>query len=271
MFIHSNKKYIERSMYLIDPYRSGSLNIPMLDIAPGASSAYSLRKLSSSYNGFCLRVRKTDNSTKDIGFVGGILDTASLLDFCGSDNGFVDIWYDQSGNGNNASKTSSNPMIVAYGNVISHHINGKLAIAYQNESVSLDMPQLTNIRSVFFVVNPSGGTNTFLLGGNSTYDFHADGQIYFNSTYSSSNIRNGTFFRNSQLISPFSTKTGNTEILSLFTTGSVTAAKIADDRGIGIRSYTGPDCMQEIVIYSTDKSLQRTAIEKNINDFYKIY
>jgi hypothetical protein len=62
--------------------------------------AYSLRKLSSSYSGNALLVRRSsDNATQNIGFLAsGYLDTASLKTFVGAGNGFVNTWYDQSGN-----------------------------------------------------------------------------------------------------------------------------------------------------------------------------
>ncbi|WP_432727370.1 arabinofuranosidase catalytic domain-containing protein [Klebsiella grimontii] len=81
--------------------------------------ALSLRKLSSSYSGPAIRVRRsTDNAETDIGFTSsGDLDTAALLSFCGSGNGFVSVWYDQSGNGFNATRSGAagQPRIVSAG------------------------------------------------------------------------------------------------------------------------------------------------------------
>jgi hypothetical protein len=71
----------------------------LLDANPGASVAYSLRKLSSAYAGSAIRVRRSsDNAEQDINFTGGVLDTSTLLTFCGAGNGFITRWYDQSGN-----------------------------------------------------------------------------------------------------------------------------------------------------------------------------
>lgn len=81
--------------------------------------ALSVRKLSSSYSGPAIRVRRSsDNTEADIGFTtDGDLDTSSLLTFCGSGSGYVTIWYDQSGNGFNATRsaTSGQPRIVSSG------------------------------------------------------------------------------------------------------------------------------------------------------------
>lgn len=79
-------------------------------------ASFSLRLLSSNYTGYAVQVRRSsDNTTQNIGFTtNGDLDTASLKTFVGSGNGFVTIWYDQSGNGRNAtqSTTSLQPQIV---------------------------------------------------------------------------------------------------------------------------------------------------------------
>jgi hypothetical protein len=56
----------------------------LLDIYTGAAVAYSLRKLRTAYTGAAIRVRRSsDNAEQDINFVGGDLDTQSLLDFVG--------------------------------------------------------------------------------------------------------------------------------------------------------------------------------------------
>jgi len=56
----------------------------LLDLYPNAAVAYSLRKLRTAYSGNAIRVRRSsDNAEQDINFVGGDLDTQSLLDFVG--------------------------------------------------------------------------------------------------------------------------------------------------------------------------------------------
>jgi hypothetical protein len=80
-----------------------------------AASAYSLRKLSIDYSGFAIQVRRSsDNTTQNIGFTGtGDLDTTALKTFVGNNNGFVTIWYDQSGNVRNLTQiTISNNLLL---------------------------------------------------------------------------------------------------------------------------------------------------------------
>ncbi|MDI6046967.1 hypothetical protein [Flavobacterium yafengii] len=87
-----------------DGYSQNTLDNLGLTSATPAAGAYSLRKLSSSYVGSAIQVRRsTDNTTQNIGFdSNGNLDANSLTSFVGSGDGFLTIWYDQSGTGNNA-------------------------------------------------------------------------------------------------------------------------------------------------------------------------
>ena len=74
---------------------------PLLDTYTGAAAAYSVRKLRSAYTGSCMRVREDGTDTEtDIPFdTNGDLDTAAIGTHCGSNNGFVVTWYEQSTNG----------------------------------------------------------------------------------------------------------------------------------------------------------------------------
>jgi len=79
---------------------------------------YSLRLERSAYGGSAIRVRRSsDNTEQDIGFASGFLDAASMLTFCGANDGFVTKFYDQSGGGNDlVQATSGNqPQIVGVG------------------------------------------------------------------------------------------------------------------------------------------------------------
>ena len=105
--------------------------VTILNQFSGASLGLSLELLDKDYSGFCIKVRRSsDNAELDIGFVNNELDTASLLTFVGSGNGFVSIWYDQSGEGNNLLQTlaSKQPQIAINGVVILE--NGKPAMEF---------------------------------------------------------------------------------------------------------------------------------------------
>jgi hypothetical protein len=93
---------------------------PFLNQFSGASLGLSLFLLIANYLGFCIRVRRSsDNTELDIGFVNNVLDTASLLDFVGSGNGFVSIIYDQVGSNNMVQNIASRQgQIVSNGSLI---------------------------------------------------------------------------------------------------------------------------------------------------------
>ncbi len=131
--------------------------------SPPAPS-YSLRLLSSSYTGAAIQVRRSsDNTTMDIGFSGGNLDTASLKTFTGSNSSYVSIWYDQSGNGKDASQsnTSLQPCIVLSG--IIYRQNG-VPTVYFNGSTYLSTVAFTNVYPNAFTLAICAGVNT-----NTTY------------------------------------------------------------------------------------------------------
>lgn len=83
-----------------------------LTLPSSANAIYSVRRV-TGYSGPCLRVvRSTDSATLDIGFgTNGFIDVAAAETFraAGGANArlFVDIWYDQSGNGYNATQTTA--------------------------------------------------------------------------------------------------------------------------------------------------------------------
>jgi hypothetical protein len=84
--------------------------------------AVSLYRLSSTYSGPLIRVRRSsDNAEQNIGVgtLAGGLDTAALTAFCGSSSCYVSTWYDQSGNGRNATNATASwqPRIVNAGTI----------------------------------------------------------------------------------------------------------------------------------------------------------
>ena len=97
-------------------------------------TAYSLRRVITSYSGSAIRVRRSsDNVEQDIGFTSaGELATSTLLSFVGAGNdGFVTRWYDQGAGGNDVSQATSSdqPRIVIAG-VLETMDNGKPAVDF---------------------------------------------------------------------------------------------------------------------------------------------
>ena len=260
----------------------GYYDIPLaglLDENPGAAAAYSLRRLSSTYTGFAIKVQdNVGGATQDIGFNSfGELDTVSLSAYGGSNDVFVETWYDQSGNSNNAVQATSalRPKIYdgATGAVITE--NGKAAISSLG-STNLSFTAITDIRSVFLTgsLTVVGSKKNWILGHTSFYDYHAGNNsnlLLDPSVTTNTDVVGGTNYRNG-VLTDFGTtaQTVGPHLLTLIHLASTGRAnQITKDRSNATRSWNGP--LQEIIIYSTDESANRTGIETNINTFYSIY
>jgi len=116
--------------------------VGLLNTYSGAAAAYSLRQLSTTYSGDAIRVRRSsDNTETNIGFVNNELDTSTLATFCSGTNGFVTMWYDQSGNGNDATQgtAASQPQIVSSGSVITQ--GSKPSIRFDGSDDHFDTSQ----------------------------------------------------------------------------------------------------------------------------------
>ena len=103
----------------------------LLNDYDGAAAAYSLRLLDKSYSGSAVRVRRaSDNAEQDIAFSNNELDTATLETFASGTDAFVTTWYDQSGNGYDATQTtaSAQPQIVSGGTSLGYIENKTDAI-----------------------------------------------------------------------------------------------------------------------------------------------
>jgi len=259
------------------PLLSAGQTAGLLDIYPNAAAAYSLRKLMNGYYGAAIRVRRSsDNAEQDIAFdANGGLDTTSLLSFVGSGNGFVTTWYDQSGNGNFLIKATANnqPRIVNAG--VLETVGNKPSVRWitiGNVEHLMGMnTELTNVQSVFLNMKYLSGTGiTPLLGHTTSYDYHADGSVYLSTSFAGSYVLNGTKYINgvSKTNATFTKTSSNVLISMIHTSASGKVNQISSDRAIG-RWFQGN--YSEIILYSSDQTTNRVAIESNINSYYSIY
>jgi hypothetical protein len=156
---------------------------PLLDTYGGAAAAYSLRKLRTAYTGAAIRVRRSsDDTTLDVGFKSdGTLDTTSMLSFVGNGNGFVSIWYDQSGNGLHFTQPTSisQPSIVINSAITSAF--GEPAVRFNSVNKNyLEIPSSTSsfnflhngtdstvisVARYFFTTNPISDSTLISNGG----------------------------------------------------------------------------------------------------------
>jgi hypothetical protein len=256
----------------------------LLDQFPGAAAAYSLRKLRNDYTGAAIRVRRSsDNTEQDIGFAGNELDTAALLAFVGSGDGFVSTVYAQEGS-NATQEVVSNQHRVVGGGVLD--IFGlKAALRASVAGAGLNVPNYlsgTNVYTVVFVsqfiANAQGVSEPLYQGNvriargtnteNSIFrtDTSPTSEVYSNNANYrvSALISNGTtgkFYANTGSSSDitstvFSTNIPASGLSSLFRKGGATGNIIH---------------FQELILFGSDKTANINDIMNEINNYYNVY
>jgi hypothetical protein len=273
----------------------------LLDTYGGAVYAYSLRKLSSTYTGYAIRVRRSsDNTEQDIGFdSNGDLDTSSLLSFVGAGDGYVTVWYDQSGpfveyyTGHASlgqSSAVSQPQIVSSGVLITDNGKPSILLDGSNDSMSIayDRGYTWNDATFVFVSSQLTGDSNFgrLLDNN-----YSDG--FWFGRNGTSNQAGGGWAQASSPYGVFKPVNDNTQFLmfayrigstgqtnlavnnstissNITTSGNISTQLTLGAWGWGQTAY-GKKKVQEIILYPNDKSVDRTSISDAINTYYSIY
>jgi len=272
----------------------GSTYVGLLDTYPNAAAAYSVRLLRGGYTGNAIRVRRSsDNAEQNIGFTAlGNLDTTALTSFCSGTNGFVTTWYDQSGNGRDATQTTATnqAQIVISGSVI--NVNSKPSLQFDGSNDRfLWAYQWANQPFDFFnvAVNSTTAFKNIIAEGQGTSGYPALGVDNVNRFY---------LGRTGQAAFPFFTSdaTVNAQILSNFySTLGISLASIScnfrKNNGTAENVIGSPfnnsnnqstlgsagngdywnGKIQEVILYSADKTTSRTGIATNINTYYGIY
>lgn len=261
-----------------------------LDFFPGATVAYSLRRL-SKYATYCVKVRRSsDDALLDIGFKSGVIDTDALLDFCGDGNGFVHTWYDQSFNNNHISQSDNTkqPKIVNSGTLIQRNNLPVVSTDGSNDYFKLSLS--INSPYTFFIAhyvdntkyNPSDRSFSISCTNSSGTDA-VDVVLYQNV--------NGSFYRtylwSGKAIGDNTQRTGlnlasvlfNNTSSSIYVNGSNVANGDTGSYNIknfvlganwALNTFVGID-YYELIIYPNNNFSSRVGIESNINDYYSIY
>lgn len=277
----------------------------LLDEYPSAAAAYSFRLLSGTYSGPLVRIRKDTggqpekdfypDSNNELSLSSGDGGGTTLGSWIGENDGFVVIWYDQSGS-NDATQTtaSAQPKLINAGSLITE--NGKVAIDF-NASFRLEVVDFLSALDelTIITVNAPNATNVFsaIYSGfdsfanyNLLYRYSDDGKVFagFSGVSASSNYSSSSFYVAQQnlLFLNFDNSLTAGSQANLFVnsvdfnftgindTGTL---KTVSNGYIGSRDtaqiFSGT--FQEFIIYNTEQSTNRTGIEININDFYTIY
>jgi hypothetical protein len=269
----------------------------LLDTYSGAAAAYSAaRRLSSTYTGSLIRVRRSsDNTEQDIGYNGSnVLDESALTTFVGAGNGFVTTWYDQSGNVRNVSQSTAanQPQIVSSGTVIKE--GSKPTVQYDGSNDFLNGGDINDANSslgwsfafvgkmatiannVFFAKALAGGVpNRYYVGSlngttldfgflNTTFGAIGNRNLYFGSVDSAANTSYA--YKDSTLIG-----TGNVNPPPGNSNFDFQFGGYNDGSGNASSNLPLNGNIQEFIFYHTTQLSNRTGIESNINTFYSIY
>ena len=267
--------------------------------APAA--AYSVRLLDTAvgvptYTGSAMRVREDSGDTEtDIGFdTNGDLLTADIATHCGTANGFVVTWYDQSGNANDAEQPTAGGAALQpkiYDGTTQSVIteNGKPAVDFDGVNdflaatgavwtrlafagvMYIDVPddsvalQYGQIDSRFHVgVGGLGSANKIgsrVYDGAFFGDFGADisdGQYLVYNNASIGPDTNEMYLDGAAVSQAYGTRSG-TPSTATYTIGC---------RGNNSFHFLGK--FQELTIWTSDQTDNRTGIEENINNHFAI-
>jgi hypothetical protein len=243
----------------------------VLDGLPASAAAYSVRRLSSTYTGSLIRVRRSsDNAEQDIGStLGGNLNTTALTTFCGANSCFVRTWYDQSGNARDAIQTTNanQPIIVNAGVYLA-------GLRLDGVNDYLDWVTIISPNTANFVASiTSSGFVCILTTQLETfpYSIRANG-LRWSAAGNSQNVDDwgfgGTSFINGSSGAYLSTS-GTKDVVTVIQTGGKNLRYIGASEFGTSRYFNGS--IQEIVTFgATLNNTDRQTLENNQKAYYSI-
>jgi hypothetical protein len=262
--------------------------VGLLDTYPNAAAAYSLRKLRSAYTGNAIRVRRSsDNTETNIGFSSSFgLDTTTLSSFCSGTNGFVTTWYDQSGNGRNATQTTAanQPQIVSSGSVLTLTGLGsaKPILRFDGINDSLNFTDITvseftsfypskkptdSDLSAWFTVRNTGFSPYSPIIFGAAGIFISNGLFQSNANYNNNNYILMSGYWTSSNVGFIQVNNSNIALSNITASGGVIFNSINNRFNSNFSKCDVP----EMILYSSDNSSNLSAINTNINTYYGIY
>ena len=251
----------------------------------GAAAAYSLRQLSAG-TVYVVKVRRSgDNAELD--FTASQVSDGALAAWVraggGTEDGLVTTWYDQSGNTNNATQAAAanQPKIVSSGTLVTE--NGKAALEFDATSDHFGFASglFVNEHSIFAVVQQNNLAGAIIaVSGSGGYYFRYTGSAPASLTWYIPDTTNSVL--------AFTAASANQELITAIkdnsnvygyinggnersrpSTGNLTSTPTAIGRYAASNYFGGS--IQEIILYASAQSANRTGIEANINDYYNIY
>jgi hypothetical protein len=251
----------------------------LLDAYGGAAAAYSLRNLSWAYGGPVVRVRRSsDNTEQD--FTATQVTNGTLTTFCGSGNGFVRTWYDQSGNANNAGQTTtaSQPQIVSAGSLILEaskpviNFDGSNDTLIQVNNTTINQP-FTTVTATKRVTGPNNG-NIFRSPSLGAVLYWSSSVL---SIFAGNVVSTGNSTTDNLLISvtwsganSAQNLNGVQTTINIGTTYLTNAEPLRIGRGFSETEFANMS-LREFIIYPSNQTANLAGINSNINAHYAIY
>jgi hypothetical protein len=257
----------------------------LLDTYTGAQAAYSVRLLRTAYTGNALRIREGSGNTEtDIGFdSNGDLDTAAIASHCGSANGYVVTWYDQSGNAYDVTQSTAADQPQIYNGTAVLTQNGKPAIDFDTE-ILVASSNLTSAQNTWLAVGASDTStgDKILMGyfnfARMYWPHYVNGNGIWLSWFTFKTLQAQASQDTDQHL--FAAYQDTSNKVARIDGAEVTLANTTNQTpntplGIGgLNGYAGYDwkgTVQEVVVYTANKYSDRSGIEYNINTYFSIY
>tara|TARA_R110002020_G_scaffold127785_1_gene286554 strand:+ start:146 stop:1948 length:1803 start_codon:yes stop_codon:yes gene_type:complete len=300
---------------------NGGLENTLPGDVSAAAAAFSLRKVKSAYSGFALRVQLVaDGSEFDVSFdANDKVSTSSLVTRIsgshnvstigellnvvdpGGDSLTVAIWYDQSGNGNNAVQASSTdqPRIATDGALLADGLQFDGSNNFLQTTSQVLTGTETGSNSMYAVIKQTSGDAGYVCGsaanpsgGNQIgQSLYADGATSNKIVLTNGNDANTSTGDNIPTVegsnflisSNYSNNNANTlhsnSLATSYANGSsaydfnagdrFTIAARKDSTSAAAVLFNGS--MKEIIAYDSAQTLNRFKIESNINNYYSLY
>ena len=287
-------------------YSNDSLSIQasteILNRFSGSSIGFSFRRLKSSYNGPCVRVVNDSNASLDIGFSNSYIDTSAIASHCGSGDGRVSIWYDQTGNSRDVvqSTATARPLIYDSGSMV--ELSGRVALLFDGGdrllSGSSHQLHTGSFYAAGVVKSPSTiGDEIILAQDDDQSSPNVRIAQYLRTKGSSSSARIVVFNTSGSSFNDDSTSIGTSSALVLssqaFSNGVIESFDNSEGniRGayfgtlntgsmnFSIGAATGSTSITsgfnghilEVILWGSDQSSSRTDIEADMNRFYDVF
>ena len=172
-------------------------------------------------------------------------------------NSSEETWLDLSGNENHAKRFGS-PKIIP------HKASGFSVMKYESSKNDYhEWRELKDIRTVFWLLSKKAGNSGSPLSHPSVHHFYSNGSKFWHPQHTHENIRNGNLRINGIAGNASSGYPSRLSVVSLRTSGDVTASRVGKDRGFDGK-YNWDGEIGELLVYN--RALPDMDIQK-VEDF----